>query len=134
MFDLTHMDLAAAAVLSSKLQDRQPEVIERLIPRQERLIVNPTLEAANKVKDLLKEGGATEVTSVLMDDMPEVAAGAKAVCRGDIRELYTIVDGGGLRLIIDPYTRKGFIEFYYSKYTGGAVVQPDAAKILTIKA
>jgi HK97 family phage major capsid protein len=72
---------------------------------------------------------------VLMDDMPDtIAAGAKAVAYGDWKEGYTIVDGGGLSLIIDPYTRKGFIEFYWSKEVGGGVIQPDALKILTIKA
>ncbi len=71
--------------------------------------------------------------SVLMDDMPEVAAGSKPIIRADFKELYTIVDAGGLRLLIDPYTKKGFIEFYWSKYVGGAVVQPDAGKILKVK-
>lgn len=67
---------------------------------------------------------------VLMEDMPTVASASKSIVYADWREFYTIADGGGLRLLIDPYTTKGFIEFYWRRYTGGAVIQPDAGKIL----
>lgn len=67
-------------------------------------------------------------------DMPAVAAGALAIAYGDFSVGYTIVDRRGIVILRDPYTSKGFVKFFTTKRTGGAVTAFDAIKIQKISA
>ncbi len=67
-------------------------------------------------------------------DMPDVAAGAKAVMFGDFRQGYLIVDRIGIRVLRDPYTKKPYVLFYTTKRVGGAVVNPECLRALNIAA
>lgn len=68
----------------------------------------------------------------LMEDMPNVGAGALAVVLGDFQTGYTIVDKPGVRVLRDPYTSKPFVKFYTVRRVGGDVVDFDAIKLLRI--
>ena len=71
---------------------------------------------------------------VIMQDIPQIAAGAKSIVYGDWKEGYTIVDGAGMSILRDPYSTHSFITLYFEKETGGMVVQPEALQLLTVKA
>lgn len=66
--------------------------------------------------------------------MPDVGAGAFPVAFGNWRRGYTIVDKPGLRLIVDRVSRKGWTKLYFSRRTGGGVVDSNAIKLLKIAA
>ena len=72
---------------------------------------------------------------VEMPDMPDTqTAGTKVIVYGDMREGYQIVDRLGLTVIRDEITTKGAVKFWFRKRTGGDVLQPEALKVLKIKA
>jgi HK97 family phage major capsid protein len=60
------------------------------------------------------------------DDMPAVVANSLSVAFGDFRAAYTIVDRLGITMLRDQYTAKPFVEFYFRRRVGGAVVQTEA--------
>jgi HK97 family phage major capsid protein len=66
------------------------------------------------------------------EDAPAVAAGALAVAFGNFRVGYQIVDRLGVRVIRDAITKKGWVKFYTTKRTGGAVVNFEAIKFIKI--
>lgn len=68
------------------------------------------------------------------EDMPDVAASAKAIAFGDFKRGYTIVDRMGVRMLRDPYTNKPNVGFYTTKRVGGMVTDSNAIKVLEIKA
>ena len=49
---------------------------------------------------------------------------------GDFRVGYKIVDGPGIRVQRDPYTRKPLVEFYSTFWSGGGVQNWDAIKVI----
>ena len=63
------------------------------------------------------------------DDMPAVNTDALALAYGNFREGYTIVDRAGVRILRDPFTKKGFVKFYATKRVGGGVVNFEAIKL-----
>jgi HK97 family phage major capsid protein len=67
---------------------------------------------------------------VMAEDMPDVGASSFSVAYGDFRAGYQIIDGPGIRVLRDPYTEKGWVKFYTTKWTGGDVVNFDAIKLL----
>lgn len=67
-----------------------------------------------------------------VSDMPDVATAAHSVLFGDFKQGYLIVDRTGVRVLRDPYTNKPYVHFYTTKRVGGAVVNPEALKALTI--
>lgn len=73
---------------------------------------------------------------VIMPDMPDVAANAKALAVGDFRRAYTIIDRAGMSFVRDDYTKatQAIVNFVFHKWVDGRVVIPEAIKILTIKA
>lgn len=66
------------------------------------------------------------------DDVAAVSSNALAMAYGDIKTAYQVVDRQGTRIIRDPYTSKGFVEFYTSRRVGGGVVNYEALKIQKI--
>lgn len=64
------------------------------------------------------------------EDMPVIAANSLSIAFGNFREGYTIVDRAGIRVLRDPYTRKGFVKFFTVKRVGGAALNFDAVKFL----
>jgi HK97 family phage major capsid protein len=64
--------------------------------------------------------------------MPDVAANAFPIAFGNWRRGYAIVDKPGLRLIADRVTKKGWTKMYFSRRTGGGVVDSNAIKLLRI--
>lgn len=72
-----------------------------------------------------------------LDDMVKpasFAAGSLPVVLADFRAAYQAVDRRGITLLRDPYTRKGFVLFYFTKRVGGGVKNFDAIKILELSA
>lgn len=66
------------------------------------------------------------------ENMPDVAANALPVAFGDFLEGYIIVDRVGIRILRDPYTTKGYVNFYATKRVGGSLVNSQAIKVLKI--
>ena len=66
------------------------------------------------------------------EQMPDIAANAKAIAFGNFKRGYTIVDRIGTRILRDPYTKKPFVGFYTTKRTGGMLVDSQAIKLLQI--
>jgi HK97 family phage major capsid protein len=71
---------------------------------------------------------------VFADDVPTVAADAKALIYGDFRAGYTIVDKVGVRILRDPYSNKPFVQFYATKRVGGDVMVAEALKVQALTA
>jgi len=67
---------------------------------------------------------------VFGSDMPVVADAAKAIAYADWSQAYVIVDRYGIRVLRDPYSTKGSVEFYSTKRVGGDVSNFDAIKRL----
>jgi HK97 family phage major capsid protein/HK97 family phage prohead protease len=70
------------------------------------------------------------------DEMPALQGGqaATAIAFGNFQEAYQIVDRSGMHILRDPYSAKPYVEFYITKRTGGAVVNPEALKLLSFQA
>ncbi len=66
------------------------------------------------------------------EQMPDIAADAKAIAFGNFKRGYTLVDRIGTRILRDPYTKKPFVGFYTTKRTGGMLVDSQAIKLLQI--
>ena len=64
------------------------------------------------------------------EDMPALASDSFSAAFGDFRQGYQIVDGRGIRILRDPYTLKGKVKLYTTKWTGGDVLNFDAIKLL----
>ncbi len=65
-----------------------------------------------------------------LEDMPEIAADARAIAFGDFARGYLIVDRAGVRVLRDPYSAKPYVLFYVTKRVGGGVQNFDAIKAL----
>jgi HK97 family phage major capsid protein len=70
----------------------------------------------------------------LADDMPDVAAGSLPIAFADFRTAYQIVDRIGISMLRDPYSSKPYVEFYFRRRLGGAVVLGEAIKLLLVSA
>ncbi len=53
------------------------------------------------------------------EQMPDIAADAKAIAFGNFKRGYTIVDRIGTRILRDPYTNKPFVGFYTTSAPAG---------------
>jgi HK97 family phage major capsid protein len=67
---------------------------------------------------------------VLIEQMPNRAAGSLSVAFGDVRTTYTIADRTDISVLRDPYTAKPNVMFYAVKRVGGAVVNTRSIKLL----
>jgi len=65
-----------------------------------------------------------------MPDMPDMAASTTPIAFGNFARGYLVVDRTGVRVLRDPYTAKPKVLFYTTKRVGGAVVDPQAIKVL----
>ncbi len=107
-----------------------------------------TLGATRAFKDLngnyiydsrLGERGLVETLFgyqvVEFSDMPDfTTTGANAIALGDWSRGFLVIDRLGLRVLRDPYTSKGIVQFYTTKRVGGAVRDSDAIKLLQFAA
>jgi len=66
------------------------------------------------------------------EQMPDIAADAKAIAFGNFKRGYTIVDRIGTRILRDPYTNKPYVGFYTTKRVGGFLVDSQAIKLLKV--
>jgi HK97 family phage major capsid protein len=64
------------------------------------------------------------------EDMPNIAANAKAIAFGDFGRGYLVVDRSGIRVLRDPYSAKPYVLFYTTKRVGGGVQDFNAIKLL----
>jgi HK97 family phage major capsid protein len=83
--------------------------------------------------DNITEGGRPLLLGhpvTFLEDMPAVAANSFSVAFGNFNVGYQIVDGPAIRVLRDPFTTKGKVKFYTTKWTGGDVVNFDALKLL----
>jgi len=69
---------------------------------------------------------------VLADHMPAVATGSAPIVLANLAEAYMIVDRHDIRVLRDPYSHKGFVQFYFAKRTGGNTVNREAGVKLVI--
>ena len=65
-------------------------------------------------------------------DMSDIAANAFPVMFGDLKSCYYVINNPKMNVIRDPFTAKGFVLFYTSKYKGGGVVKPETMTRLKI--
>lgn len=68
------------------------------------------------------------------EDMPAIAANSLSIAFGNFKEAYTIVDRAGITVLRDPYTAKGFVNFYTTKRVGGGAINTEAVKFLKFAA
>lgn len=71
---------------------------------------------------------------VEVEGMPDFAPGATPIAFGNWRAGYLITDRRGVVVIPDNITRPGFTKFYFSKRTGGSVLDSNAIKLLRVEA
>lgn len=70
-----------------------------------------------------------------LEDMPTIAANSLSLAFGDFKETYQIIDHTtGIRVLRDPFTKKPYVIFYTTKYTGGDVVNFEAMKVMKFAA
>jgi len=104
------------------------EVIRKLKDGDGNYIWRPGLEAGSP--DILL-GKPVEVD----DNMPDIGADEYPVSFGNWTRAYTIVDHvSGVRLLRDPYTKKGFVKLYTTKFLAGGISNYEALKFLKIEA
>jgi len=67
------------------------------------------------------------------DNMPDIGANAYPIAFGDFKRAYTIVDHvSGVRLLRDPFTVKGYVNFYVTKRLAAGISNYEAIKFLKI--
>ena len=67
------------------------------------------------------------------DNMPDIGQNAYPVAFGDFQRAYTIVDHtSGTRLLRDPFTVKGYVNFYVVKRIAAGISNYEAVKFLKI--
>lgn len=135
---------SAATITGDSLITTQDTLLEPFQPNASWLMRRTTRSVIRKFKDgqgqylwsidRTLSGGVQENLLgrplYLGSDMPALGADALAVAYGDFRAGYTVVDRMGLRTLRNPYKDPGFVTFYTTKRTGGAVRHYQAIKIL----
>jgi HK97 family phage major capsid protein len=66
----------------------------------------------------------------LGEDMPATGSNAFPIAFGNFKEAYQIVDRQGIRVLRDPFTKKGRVKFYTTKRVGGGVINFEALKLI----
>lgn len=70
----------------------------------------------------------------LDENAPAIAADSLSIAFGDFSRGYVIVDRPGMQLVRDPYTKKGFTRFYFTRRVSGRVLDSRAIKFLKFSA
>ena len=85
-------------------------------------------------QDSLQEGQPNMLLGypvIFFEDMPDLGASNFPVAFGNWKRAYQIVDHrSGIRVLRDPFTKKGYVKFYTTKRVGGGVIQFDCLKLL----
>lgn len=69
------------------------------------------------------------------DNMDDIGANAYPIAVGEFKRAYTIVDHkNGIRLLRDPFTKKGWVKFYVTKRVAGGISNYQALKFMKIAA
>ena len=87
-------------------------------------------------RDSLAEGQPATLLGFRVEeaeDMPQIGAGTTPIAFGNWKRGYVITDIHGMKIIRDPYSRKGWTSFYVAKRTGGAVLDSQAIKLLSVE-
>jgi len=63
-------------------------------------------------------------------EMPKLSANNLVMVLADFKSAYQIVDRHDIRILRDPYTDKPFVKYYATKKVGGAVLNPNAIRIM----
>jgi HK97 family phage major capsid protein len=71
---------------------------------------------------------------LILEDMPDIAAGATAIAFGDFAAGYTVAERPDLRILRDPFSAKPHVLFYATKRVGGDVSDFAAIKLLRFSA
>lgn len=66
------------------------------------------------------------------EQMDDIGAGKFPLAFGNWKKGYVIVDRHELRLLRDPYTKKGWVKFYFTKRVGGSATDTNAIKLLKV--
>ena len=69
---------------------------------------------------------------VLDDFMPDPAAGNYPLLFGDFRRAFTIVQLGSALTLRDPYTKKGWVSFYFQRRVGTMLKNSEAIRAMKI--
>lgn len=67
-------------------------------------------------------------------NMPVIAANSYSLAFGNFKRGYAIRDRAGIKVLRDPYSTKGFVEFYTTKRVGGGVRHFEAIKVMKFAA
>lgn len=131
--------------LFAELETEYAQRATVLLSRATAAFLRKMVDSTNRPLDLVQRDILSQIRRIMVDGYPAVempgmastgTASALVMAFGDIAEAYTIVDRQLMTVIRDPFSRKtaGEVELYYTRRTGGDVVQPDAVKILRAKA
>jgi len=109
------------------------------------LMNDNTLEVVRKFKDgdgnyIWRPGLLADAPDILLgkpvevdDNFPDIGAGEYPIAFGDFKRAYTIIDHvTGIRLLRDPYTKKGWVRFYTTKKVAAGISNYEALKFLKI--
>lgn len=101
----------------------------KLLDADNRPLIDPNYEK-NPLKALTFRGFQIS----LQQGMPVIAANAKAIAFGDLKEAYTVVRKSGIRIIRDIYTSDNNIIIKTTERFGGAVTNFEAVKVMKVAA
>jgi HK97 family phage major capsid protein len=66
----------------------------------------------------------------IFEDMPDIAVDSLSIAFANFAVAYQIVEKPGVRVLRDPYTQKGKVQFYAYRRVGGDVVDWSAIKLI----
>lgn len=140
----------AGTFTDDNLLDLQNDLFENFQANAMWLMKRATAGTIRKLKDLDgrylfsvdPESGLNKDRSFLLlgkklmyaDAMPAAAADSLSIAYGDFKQGYLIIDRIGVRVLRDPFTNKGFVQFYTTRRVGGGVRQFQAFKLLKLAA
>lgn len=141
---------ASGAFASSNPGDKIIDLVHalksRYVANARFLMARLTLAEARKLKDgqgnyLWQADFAKGINGTLLgfpitigEDMAALAANSLSIAFGDFLQGYTIVDGIGIRVLVDPFTNKPYVHYYSTKNVGGDVENFEAIKLMKFAA
>ena len=78
----------------------------------------------------LEQSNLLGATITELEDMAAIGADSFSIAFGNFNAGYQIVDRQGIRLLVDPYSAKPYVQYYTTKRVGGDVVDSEAIKLL----